>query len=121
VRFWGHRADVQQFYQAADIFIQPSMYEAFSLAALEAAASGVPLILTASSGAPKALVGDGEGGRVVTRDPAAVADALHELGGDRRLRRRLGRRAQSRVASFSWERSAETTWELYQSVLHGEA
>lgn len=50
VRFWGRQEDVRPFLWAADIFVMPSFYEGFSLAMLEALASGIQLVLTRSPG-----------------------------------------------------------------------
>ena len=50
VRFFGRRTDTERFYRAADAFLFPSLYEAFPLVALEAAACGLPIVATASMG-----------------------------------------------------------------------
>ena len=81
VRFFGARADVARFYQAADIFILPTAYETFSLVAHEAAACGLPVVATRVSGIED-LVGDDEAGILVARTPEAMGDALARLAAD---------------------------------------
>lgn len=115
VRFFGVRPDVERFYQAADVFVLPSVYETFALSAFEAAASGVPVVATPVGGVEE-LVGD-EAGLVVTRDEEAVAAALILLARDRDLRTRMGQRAHLRAAAFTWERAAEAVLELYDQLL----
>src|SRR5262249_49958812 len=50
VRFFGQRSDTERFYRAADIFLLPTLYETFCLAAFEAAACAVPAVITAVHG-----------------------------------------------------------------------
>lgn len=119
VRWWGRRSDVADLYRTADVFVLPSIYETFSMAAFEAAACRLPLVVTAFSGAPDALVGNDEGGRIVERDPMAVAKALVEIGRDDSLRTALGDEAHRRSALFGWQGSVDATLALYRSLLRG--
>ena len=66
VAFFGPRADTETYYRAADVFVLPSLYETFSLAAHEAAAAGLPVVGTPVSGV-SGLVGARRGGH--SRDP----------------------------------------------------
>jgi UDP-glucose:(heptosyl)LPS alpha-1,3-glucosyltransferase len=116
VRFHGVRHDTQRFYQAADVFLLPSAYEAFSLATLEAAACGLPLVIPAVSGA-RDLVGNNEGGLIVDCTVPSVAEALNRLARDAQLRIALGAEARQRVQSYTWERSATAVIDLYRSLL----
>lgn len=75
----GHRDDVERLYAAMDVFCLPSHREGFPRAAMEAAASGLPVVATDIRGG-RQVVDDGSTGRVVpVRDPAALADALQTL------------------------------------------
>lgn len=116
VRFFGRRSDTERFYQAADLLLFPSSYEAFSLAALEAASTGLPLVITAVNGAEE-LVGDGVAGVVVEPTPEAIGAALVRLAADPGLRRRLGAGARRRASLFTWDRSIRSVVALYRSVL----
>lgn len=115
VTFFGQQCDPERFYQAADVFVLPSMHETFSLACFEAASCGLPLVVT---GIPTAatLVGDGDAGVVVERSPGAVADALVLLA-DPGPRRRMGTAARLRVAGFTWDANAAATASLYRDLL----
>ncbi len=115
VHFFGHRRDPQRFYQAADVFVLPTEYETFSLVALEAAATGLPIVATQVGGAVDAI--GAEGGLLVAPTPKAVGDALLSLAGDANLRERMGSAGQRRAASFSWHHSAESVLRLYGELL----
>lgn len=116
VRFFGVRTDAERFYQAADIFVLPTVYETFSLAAFEAAASGLPLVAPAVSGIEE-LIGKDEAGIIVDRTPASVASALTRLGADPELRARLGEVGRRRASEYTWERSVESVLALYGELL----
>ncbi len=115
VRFLGHRADPARLYQAADAFVFPTSYEAFSLSMLEAAASGLPLLVPPVNGAAE-LVGDDEGGLVLDRTEAAFARALALLVVDPARRRALGATARDRASTYTWERVAEAHLQLCRDL-----
>ena len=116
IRFFGPRSDIERFYQAADLLVMPSAYEAFSLVCLEAAASGLPLVIPPISGASE-IVGSDEGGLVVERSVRFVADALATLASDAELRIRLGVTARQHASAYTWQRSAESVMNLYEALL----
>lgn len=116
VRFFGVRNDTERFYQAADIFILPSSYEGFSLACLEAAACGLPLLIPAISGAWE-IVGESIGGYVTESSVPSFTAALIQLASDPALRLRLGSEARRRAEPYEWERSAEAVTDLYVNLL----
>ncbi len=104
VRFFGRRADTERFYAAADIFCLPSLYEAYPLAGLEAAAAGLPVVATPVNGISD-LVGEDEAGILVQRAPKDVGEALARLACDSALRKRLGSAARRRVEHYTWDAS----------------
>jgi UDP-glucose:(heptosyl)LPS alpha-1,3-glucosyltransferase len=116
VRLLGHRRDADRFYPAADVFVLPTAYEAFSLVAHEAAASGLPLVVADVHGA-RELVGASEAGVVVERSAQAVADALVRLGADAALRTRLGAAARERARRLTWDESAAVFDAAYRRLL----
>ena len=116
VRFFGTQGDIAPFYRAADLFVLPSLYEQASLAAYEAAASGLPLVVTPVSGMEE-LVGADEGGLLAERTPSAVAQALARLARDAALRARMGEVARRRAVEFTWERTVESTLAAYERLL----
>jgi UDP-glucose:(heptosyl)LPS alpha-1,3-glucosyltransferase len=115
VRWAGVSRDVAPLYQLADALVFPSAYEAFPLVALEAAASGLPILATPVNGV-RELVTDGIEGFVVARDAASIAARLRELGEDPALRARIGAAARGAALSYSWERMVERHDELYASL-----
>lgn len=88
VKFAGFQADVAPFYGAADAFVLPALYDAFPDAALEALASGLPVITSRRTGAAE-LVRENDAGFVCdSRDTAALAahmQALFDAGTRARL------------------------------------
>jgi glycosyltransferase involved in cell wall biosynthesis len=74
----GHRSDSDRMYRAMDVFCLPSHREGFPRAAMEAAASGLPVVATDIRGC-RQVVDDGVNGRLVAvRDPGAIATGITE-------------------------------------------
>jgi glycosyltransferase involved in cell wall biosynthesis len=115
VSFFGARSDVERFYQAADVLLLPSRYEAFPLVSLEAAACGIPIIATPVNGIEE-LLGTGDAGAVVERTPEAFATALAQLASDGAARARMGHAARRRALAYSWERSTASVLEIYRDL-----
>src|SRR5205823_4569610 len=83
VRFVGAQAEVERLLPLADLFLLPSEYESFGLAALEAMACGTPPVAFAAGGLPE-LVTDGVDGVLVPpHDDAAFAESVASLLADR--------------------------------------
>jgi glycosyltransferase involved in cell wall biosynthesis len=90
VCFQGHASDPSRFYRAADVFTQPSHFEALGNTALEAMASGLPVIASRVGGLVDFCV-DGENALLhPPHDAAALAQAMTTMLGDAALRERLG-------------------------------
>jgi UDP-glucose:(heptosyl)LPS alpha-1,3-glucosyltransferase len=119
VSFFGSRDDVERFLAAADVFILPSQYEAFSLVTLEAAASGLPVIMPAINGACE-LVGDNEAGLLVEPTADTLVAALARLADDTDLRGRLARQARKRAMLYGWDASIGAVTQVYASLLRNE-
>ena len=116
VRFLGSRRDVERVYRAADVFVFTTLYEAFPLVALEAAASGLAIVATPVNGIEELLAG-GEAGVVVRREPAELARALRELGADGDRRAALGLAARRRAASYTWDAHARDVLRAYRLAI----
>jgi len=115
VKFFGPRAATERFYQSADVCVLPSSYENFSLVSLEAAACGLPIIITPVHGSSE-LVGKNEGGLIIDRSADSLGKALTSLSGPG-LMNRLGREAQRRAKVYDWGGSAQATFRMYDSLL----
>lgn len=101
-------------YRAADIVAVPSYNESFGLVAMEAQATGTPVVAARVGGLPIA-VADGETGLLVDgHQPEAWADALTELLDDDNRRILMGEAAVGHAEKFSWAASAERLHEVYE-------
>jgi D-inositol-3-phosphate glycosyltransferase len=90
------------YYSAATTLIMPSDYESFGMVALEAMASGTPVIASAVGGLAH-LVKDGETGFLVpVRDPVALAERIGVLLRDNELRAQMGADAVNLAQRYSW-------------------
>lgn len=117
-RVWwlGHQADPSPYYGASDVFLLPSEYEAFSLAVLEAAAVGLPIVATPFHGATE-VVRHGRNGFLVRADTYVIGGRLRELARSRALRNRMGKLASRAVATLTWENHARQVESLYTQIL----
>ncbi len=89
VRFEGATADPAPFYRAADVFVQPSHFEALGNTAIEAMASGLPVVTSGVGGLGDFCV-DGETAVLhAPRSPGSLARAIERVLGDRDLRTRI--------------------------------
>lgn len=115
VKFFGPRVDVDRFYKAADLFVLPSLYEAFSLVLLEAAASGLPIVTTAVHGVEE--LDAGRAVLLVDRTAEAVAKAIADLRTDPKLTTRLSQAARAQALSYTWEGSVESVLRIYGDLV----
>jgi glycosyltransferase involved in cell wall biosynthesis len=115
VRFLGPRSDTERFYQAADAFVLPSMYETFSLAAVEAAACGVPIVATLLDGVVEEFAAAGAA-LICDRSSLALAQALVELARDPVRGNTLARAAHEHAKRYTWERQATKLLALYEDL-----
>ncbi len=121
VRWLGFRKDIAHLYAAADVFLFPSSYEAFSLATIEAASTGLPVVMSNISGAEE-LLGDGRGGVIVARNVGALAGVIDELSSDDQRRRELGSQGRTKVEEkFTWDLISRNTERFYESLLRRRA
>ena len=76
--FAGMQEEVEKYYAAGDAFIFPSYFEAFCLAEIEAAACGLPLLLTPHHGS-EMILQDGVNGRLLSFDPKLMGGQIVEF------------------------------------------
>lgn len=104
-------------YAEHDLFLLPSLFEGTPLTLLEAMASGLPIVTTATCGMLDEIR-DGENGLLVPiRSPAAIVAAVERVIGDAALRARLGRAAHAEaIAHHSWRQAAEPVLRAYERL-----
>jgi glycosyltransferase involved in cell wall biosynthesis len=114
VDFLGWRADVRDLYTHADAFVLPSSYETFSLVTFEAAAAGLPLLVTRVQGVSE-LMEDGVTGWYIAQDREDIARRLQMLVDDDR-RARLGESARVAARPFTWDRMIQAYETVYAEL-----
>ena len=106
VRGWVEKPELAELYRRAGALILPSRYEGFGVPALEAMASGTPVVLS-DDAALREVAGDaGVYGE--------LADAVRRAFAERE---RYARAGVERAAQFTWEESARRTADVYRRVL----
>lgn len=109
------RGRLVEIFQAAALFVYPSLYEGFGLPAAEAMACGVPAVVSNASSLPE-VVGDA-GMTVEPQDAGALAGAIRSLLAEPRRRAELGERALARAARFRWDLAARRMREIFSAAL----
>ena len=106
-------------YAKAQVAVVPSLYEGFSLPAIEAMACGVALVATTGGALPEVVGTDGVTGLLVPPDdPGALAVAIGSLLDDDNLRHNLGAAGRQRVLGrFTWRVTANGTADEYRALM----
>lgn len=104
--------DLPALYSEASCFVTASRYEGFGLPALEALACGTPVAGLAAGALPETV---GPGGLLV-ESPEQLMEAAGRICDEPELAGRLADEGRRHAATFSWRRTAEMTWDLYESV-----
>jgi len=117
LRLLGYVSDalIPSLYAGAAAFCYPSRYEGFGLPALEAMASGVPVITSNQTSLPEVV---GDAGLMFDPDDVdSLREELQRLLEDRVFADLLGQRGLARSKIFSWERCARETFAVYEKVM----
>lgn len=107
--------DLRALYSSCKVFVYPSLYEGFGLPPLEAMACGAPVIASRIPAHEETL--NEKALLVDPLDDAALTRAIVELLEHVSARERLAANGKQRAANFSWEKTAESTWEVYQALV----
>ena len=106
-----------QYYRSADIFVLPSLVEAFPVVLLEASAFGLPLVVSDLE-AFKAIVEEGYNGLFTkTGDENDLAEKVLYLLENEDIREKMGENARKKIKDYSWDKIAEETEKVYNEVI----
>ena len=117
VIFTGYvpQGELPLWYNVAELFVYPSLYEGFGLPPLEAMSCGTPVITSNTSSLPEVV---GEAGITVNpMDVEGLAEAMNQVLSDGILRQSMREQGLARAGRFSWANAAQKTVEVYQRAL----
>lgn len=106
--------DLALLYNAADLFIYPSLYEGFGLPVLEAMACGTPVITSNVSSLPE--IAGGAAVLVKPDDDSAIARGIVEVLENDNLRQSLARKGLERAKEFTWQKAAQEHLAIYKEA-----
>lgn len=112
--------DVNPFYQAADVFVHPTLNDSFGMAPLEAMAHGLPVVMSGERHCGFAKYCEHEQQAMLLDDPQdadALARSILNVMGDAQRRERMIEQAQKLAASMSWDVVAKAYESLYAELL----
>jgi glycosyltransferase involved in cell wall biosynthesis len=116
--FAGNRDDMEHVYPGFDLFVLPSYREGFPRSAMEAAASGLPVIATDIRGCRQVVSQRQSGLLVPLHDPVRLAAAIEELVRDPVLRRQMGSAGRRKAeAEFDDRSVVSKSLQAYERVL----
>ena len=101
----GFRKDTAALYRASDIFVFPSLYEACSIAVLEAMASGLPCIVSKETGTAEVMENGVDG--IILKNPknaVEISQKIKILAENYEIRKRIGENARKKALQYRWER-----------------
>ncbi len=111
------REGLAQLLRHASVVLVPSYSETFGLIALEASASGAPVLAAAAGGLTEAICNTHTGLLVPTHDPADWSEALLSLLRDPERRAEMGRTGRRRAEEMTWARAADQTLAAYRRAV----
>jgi glycosyltransferase involved in cell wall biosynthesis len=117
VRFFGFvpYSILRVFYQSAELFAFPSLYEGFGLPPLEAMASGTPVLASNTSSLPEVL---GDAALLVNPENVfEIARGLKAILLEDTLRERLIEKGSKHISRFSWKSAAQQVVEAYERAV----
>jgi glycosyltransferase involved in cell wall biosynthesis len=114
---WMTHLDLAALYQRCDAFVLPSFEEGFARVMLEAAASGLALIVTPNTGAEDFLTEAVEGWLIPAGEVDALCNALEEARNDRNSTFKRGQAAAARAKEFTWEAYGRQVVANYARIL----
>ncbi len=111
--------ELVRLYNAAKVYVLPSLYEGFGLSPLESMACGTPVVTSNTSCLPE-ICGQDNARFFDPRDPEDMAQTIADVWFDETVQSTLCENGLQRVNNFSWKAMAEETLNLYNRVTHGK-
>jgi len=115
------KEQIAQLMALANVFVLPSRTEAFGLAALEAAATGVPVVCPNSGGIPEVFQNGFDALLYPPGDDSTMAESMIRLLQDKELARKLGENGIRTAGKFTWEIAARRMLQVYEKVCQENA
>ncbi|HVT00645.1 MAG TPA: glycosyltransferase family 1 protein [Patescibacteria group bacterium] len=107
-------SELALFYENAEVFVLPSLYEGFGLPVLEAMRYGCPVVTSNISSLPEA------GGDAALyfdpEDPDDIASIINKVLKDKKLRDKMIKEGHNQVKKFSWEKAAKEALSVFESI-----
>jgi glycosyltransferase involved in cell wall biosynthesis len=116
LKLLGFRNDVAQIYQAADVFVFPSLHEGLPVALMEAMTVGLPIVCSNIRGNTD-IINNGQGGFLVeSNDPIGFANAINNIIDDTSLRKRMSEYNRETIKKYELENVLKELKKLYLEV-----
>jgi glycosyltransferase involved in cell wall biosynthesis len=114
VLFLPLRSDVEWYYAAADIYVGPSLEDAFALPPLEAMACGMPAVVSREAGISEVLT-DGVDGLILEdpTDSTQLALFIEKLVSEPEFSAQIGSRAAGTASKYTWDKNAEQLFAVF--------
>lgn len=116
-RFLGKQQDMEDIYAIADLFLLPSEYESFGLAALEAMAAGTPVVATNAGGIPEIITNGQNGYLSEVGDVEQMSHQAISILGNQQTLKTFSEEARKQAERFDIHNIVPKYEELYQQVL----
>lgn len=107
---------IQGYYQAADVFVNASIYEGLPLTLIEAMGASLAIVAAPVGGIPEVIEHE-KNALLTTPDRSNLAVQIERLVQDNRLREKLGKNAQQSGRQLTWENIAHQTIKIYESLV----
>lgn len=108
---------LKELYQLSDFYVLPSLYDPFSIATLEAMATGLPAVVSYYTGVKDVLRNWHDAVLIDPLDTKQFTEVLDVLINDEKLRRRMGMNAKLTAERYCWENVAKSTTEIFERIL----
>jgi glycosyltransferase involved in cell wall biosynthesis len=117
INFVGHKDNIEDYYQKAYLYLQPSLKESLGISVLDAMSIGIPAIVSNVEGLPETTIHDLSGFICMSNEPEEYVDCILKLISDEGLRSEMGTNSKKRAEThFSPQKQEKNIIELYRSL-----